>query len=211
VTVVLAAVAGCGEPAAVAPPAAPRSASARAPSGFATEPRYQPPYGKAELAAALTAERSAVTASERQLSELEARSGAGDDRVRAAQADLAVRGRFVAALETCAADGRWCPPRLDDPPWTYALDTAPSVDPPMTAELRYDVASWRVLAAELHGRACACRTVACVESLDFAIDKLEPRPVAVVRGDEAATASLTWARECLVRLRGKGWRRPAGE
>ena len=208
-TAALVAVAGCGGPAAVSPPAAPRAARDRAHAGFAAEELYRPPYGKEELAAALTAERAAATVNERQLGELEARSAPGDDRVRAAEADLAVRRRFVAALEACADDGRWCPPRLDDPPWSYPPETALAADPPMTAELRYDLASWRALAAELHGRACACRTRACVESLDVAIDQLEPRPVAVVRGDEVATARLTWARECLFRLRGKAALRPA--
>jgi hypothetical protein len=208
-TVALVAVVGCGGGAASPSPAAtPRAPGDRAHSVLAEDERYRPSYGKAELAAALTTERATVAVGERQVGELEARSSAGDDRVRAAKADLAVRRRFVGALEACDADGRWCPPRLDDPPWTYELETAPAVDPPMTATLRYDLASWRVLADELHGRACACRTIACVDSVSFAIDTLEQRPVAVVRGDEVASGSLTWGRECLFRLRGKAVVRP---
>ena len=51
------------------------------------------------------------------------------------------------------------------------------------------------------------RTLACVDSLGVAIDELEPRPMPEVQGDEAATASLTRARGCLFRLRGKTRRR----
>lgn len=166
----------------------------------------QPAYDKAALRAQLTTERATVAAIERQLGELEARSTvASDDRLRAAHADLAVRRQFVAALEACEAIGRWCPPRLDDPPWTFDPPSGPQpgADPPMTAALQFDLAGWRALASELHGRACACRTLTCVDSLDGALAALEPRPAAAVRGDEAATASVTWARECLFRLRGK--------
>jgi hypothetical protein len=56
------------------------------------------------------------------------------------------------------------------------------------------------VAAELHGRACACRTTACVATMNDAIDRLEPRPMQDVRGDETASLSLTRARECLTRL-----------
>jgi hypothetical protein len=73
----------------------------------------------------------------------------------------------------------------------------------MTAALRFDLDSWRGLAAELHGRACACRTLACVDSVGIAIDQLETRPMPEVQSDDAATTAITRARECLFRLRGK--------
>ena len=78
-------------------------------------------------------------------------------------------------------------------------------DAPRVAELplRFDLESWQKVAAELHGRACACRTIACVDSMGVAIDQLEPRPMPEVRGDEVASQSITRARECLFRLRGK--------
>jgi hypothetical protein len=36
-----------------------------------------------------------------------------------------------------------------------------------------------------------------------AIEQVESRPMPDVQGDETATQSITWARECLFRLRGK--------
>jgi len=193
---------GCGgavgAPPVVAPGEPPRSV-------LAEDDLYEPAYGKPELRAALTAERALAVTAERLVGDLAAQQPDApvDDQLRNAVADLAVRRRFIATLEACEADGRWCPPRLDDPAWTFALDAAPPVDPPMTAILRFDLASWRVLAAELHGRACACRTMACVDGVGVAIDQLEIRPVPQVQGDEAATVSVARARECLFRLRGK--------
>jgi len=157
-----------------------------------------PPYSKAEVDKALVAERASVATAERALADLDA---SGDDAAAFARADLDVRRRFVAMLESCQAEGRACPPRLDDPPWTF--DIAADVDPRLDAPLAFDLAGWRAIAAELHGRACACRTHACVDSLDVAITRLEPRPAREVRGDEPASASLTRARECLFRLRGR--------
>nr|MDQ3366399.1 hypothetical protein [Myxococcota bacterium] len=125
------------------------------------------------------------------------------DQLRVARADLAVRRRFIAALEACERAGRWCPPRLDDPAWAFDPDPDRPVAPPLDAPLRFDVASWRTIALELFGRACACRTLGCVDSVGVAIDQLEPRPMPAVQGDEAASLSITRARECLFRLRGK--------
>lgn len=148
-----------------------------------------PSYGKPDLEKALIAERGAEATNERRVAEAEAK---GDDEgLRIATADLAVRRRFIVALETCQASGRLCPPRLDDP--GVALDPNP----------RFDLADWQKLAAELHGRACACRTLACIDTLDDSIDQLEPRPMEDVRGDEQASVEITRARECLFRLRGK--------
>jgi hypothetical protein len=149
----------------------------------------KPSYTKSELEKALIAERGAEATNERRVTDSEAK---GDDEgLRLATADLGVRRRFIIMLETCQQSGHLCPPRLDDPGTT--LDPNP----------RFDLADWQKLAADLHGRACACRTLACLDTLDDAIDQLEPRPIEDVRGDEQASAELTRARECLFRLRGK--------
>ena len=149
----------------------------------------KPSYTKAELERALIAERGAEATNERRVADAEAK---GDDEdFRLATADLGVRRRFIIMLETCQQSGHLCPPRLDEP--GTALDPNP----------RFDLADWQKLAADLHGRACACRTLACVDTLDDAINTLEPRPIDDVRGDEQASAELTRARECLFRLRGK--------
>jgi hypothetical protein len=169
--------------------------------------RYVPPYRKAELGKALIAERGAEATGERVVAELAAKlerdpsAAAVEDQLRVATADLDVRRQFIASLEACESRGAWCPPRLDDPPWKYEVD--PPGNPPLDAQLRFDLESWRRLAAELHGRACACRTLACVDGVGVAIDTLETRPMADVQGDEVASQSITRARECLFRLRGK--------
>jgi hypothetical protein len=153
-----------------------------------------PSYDAAALEQALIAERGAEAADEARL---------GDSIE--SDPDLAVRKRFIASLESCQASRHHCPPRLDDPAWTWD-PMAAGVDttkPPLDAPLRFDVDDWRAIAGELHGRACACRTLACVDSLDVTIELLEARPMADVQGDEAASASITGARECLFRLRGK--------
>jgi len=168
-----------------------------------------PPYGKAELSRALIAERGAEATAERVVAELDAlevRDVAGDERLRLLSADLAVRRRFIASLEACEAEGRACPPRLDDPPFAFEPDPDRPRDPPLEAPLRFDLASWQQLAAELHGRACACRTIACLDSVAAALDQLEARPMPAVQSDDAATLSVTRARECLFRLRGRAVR-----
>lgn len=174
-------------------------------SALADEDSYKPSYGKPELQRALISERGAEATGERRVAELEARQAeaAVDDQLRVAVADLAVRRRFIASLEACEARGRWCPPRLDDPPWGFDPDGERRVAPPMTAALHFDLDGWRELAAELHGRACACRTIACVDSVGVAIDLLEGRTLPEVEGDDTASISITRARECLFRLRGK--------
>jgi hypothetical protein len=159
---------------------------------------FKPSYDKAELQRALTAERTAETAAEQHLRDLEDK---GDyDEVRLASADLGVRKRFIASLAACDATGQVCPPRLDEPAWTF--DVEADVDPKLDATLRFDVTSWQQVAAELHGRACACRTMSCVDSMFVAIDRLEKRPMPDVQSDEAASTSIVRARECLYRLRG---------
>ena len=149
----------------------------------------KPSFSKAELEKALIAERGAEATNERRVTDAEAKGD--DEALRIAIADLGVRRRFILMLETCQQSGHLCPPRLDDPGTT--LDPNP----------RFDLADWQKLAADLHGRACACRTLACIDTLDDAINQLEPRPIDDVRGDEQASADLTRARECLFRLRGK--------
>jgi hypothetical protein len=178
-------------------------------SALADEELYKPSYAKPELQKALIAERGLEATGERRIAELEAKQAAGastvaiDDQLRVAEADLAVRRRFIATLEVCEASGRLCPPRLDDPPWPFDPDPDQPIPPPMTAPLRFDLDSWRGLTAELHGRACACRSLACVDSVGVAIDQLETRPMPEVLSDDGATISITRARECLFRLRGK--------
>lgn len=167
--------------------------------GLAPEDEYQPSYGKADLERALIAERAAEATGEKQV--MDADFKGDEDAKLAATADLAVRRRFIASLERCQATGRTCPPRLDEPAWTY--DPSADADPKLDTPLRFDVADWQKVAAELHGRACACRTAACVSSMNDAIDRLEARPMQDVRGDETASLSLTRARECLTRLAGR--------
>jgi hypothetical protein len=160
---------------------------------------YQPSYSKNDLEAALIAERAAESSVEKQVMDADFK---GDDDARlAAAADLAVRRRFIASLEACQASGHTCPPRLDDPAWSY--DVASDADPKLDTPLRFDLEDWQKVAAELHGRACACRTKACVDSMEVAIQRLETRPMQDVRGDETASQSITRARECLTRLAGR--------
>jgi hypothetical protein len=167
--------------------------------GLAAADDFQPAYSKTDLENALIAERAAESSGEKQVMDAEFK---GDDDARlTASADLAVRRRFIAALENCQSSGHNCPPRLDDPAWTY--DASSDADPKLDAPLRFDLADWQKVAAELHGRACACRTKACVESMNAAITKLETRPMQDVRGDETASESITRARECLTRLAGR--------
>ncbi|HEY0482350.1 MAG TPA: hypothetical protein VGD37_32740 [Kofleriaceae bacterium] len=198
---------GSGRPPPVDPGEAPHSA-------LADEDSYKPGYGKAELQKALIADRAAEATLERRVAELEARDpdprdAAAGDQLRVAAADLAVRRRFIATLEACESAGRWCPPRLDDPAWAFDPDADPPADPPLTATLRFDLESWRAIAAELHGRACACRTLACLDSVGVAIDQLERRPMPEVQSDDAAVTAVTRARECLFRLRGRSGLRVA--
>ena len=177
-------------------------------SQLADDDAFKPTYGAPELQKALIAERGAEATGERIVAELEANGT--DDRLFVARADLAVRQRFIASLETCEATGTQCPPRLDDPTWSYDPDPDGPLPPPkLDAPLRFDLDSWRAIAGELHGRACACRTIACVDSLGVVIDALESRPMPEVAGDDAATLSITRARECLFRLRGKAVARRA--
>ena len=168
-------------------------------SELADDDEYKPTYGKAELDRALITERGLEAAAERIMGELEA---AGNiEKLEAVRGDLAVRRRFIATLEACAASNRKCPPRLDDPPFDFVIDG--ELPPPLDTPLRFDLEDWQKVTAELHGRACACRTLACVDGLEVAIAQLETRPTPTVQGDDIATLSVTRARECLFRLRGQ--------
>ena len=172
---------------------------------LAADDVFVPTYGKGELQKALIAERGAEASGERVVGELEAKvtDGPEEDRLRVARADLEVRRRFIQSLEACEVSGHACPPRLDDPTWSYDPDPDVVVAPKVDSDLRFDLRSWQKLSAEMFGRACACRTMACVDSVGVAIDQLEKRPTADVQGDETASLSITRARECLFRLRGK--------
>jgi hypothetical protein len=161
---------------------------------LAEDDDVRPTYGTAALEKALIAERGAEATNERRVADAETKGD--DEALRIATADLAVRRRFITALETCQRNSHLCPPRLDDP--------QPGLDTPM----RFDLADWQTMTAELHGRACACRTIACLDTLDDSLDELETHPIEDVRSDEQATVELTRARECLFRLRGKAIAKP---
>ena len=177
---------------------------------LADDSGFKPTYSKADLETALIAERGKEARDVQRLADLQAQAERdptiSPNTPRIAEADLAVRRRYLATLEACQASGVACPPRLDEPPWTWDYDPdlgSPQKPPPLDAPLRYDVASWQVVTAELHGRACACRTIACVDGIGVALDQLEGTPMRVVQDDDASIASITAARECLFRLRGK--------
>lgn len=158
-----------------------------------------PPYDKAALQMALIAERAAEAKGEAAVSEAEKD---GDlDRLQVVAANLAVRRRFIAILEVCQAETKLCPPRLDEPGFPLAVES--EEDPKLDVPLRFDLASWQKVTNELHGRACACRTLQCIDAMDASLGRLEKRPIEEVQADDAALTSLTRARECLFRLRGK--------
>ena len=167
---------------------------------LADEDHFVPGYGKPEIQRTLIAERGLEATAERVVNDLDAKPDRDDDRLRIARADLAVRRRFIKALEACESTGRWCPPRLDDPPFAFDPD---GETPPLDAPFRADIDGWRKVSAELHGRACACRTIACVDAVDAATTLLESRIPSAVQGDEPSSLSVTRARECLFRLRGR--------
>lgn len=174
-------------------------------SELAAEDEFKPPYGKPELEKALIAERGAEATNERRITDAET---AGDTvAVQAARADLAVRRQFIAALVACQTEGHLCPPRLDDPPLKLAVGDDLG-KPPLDTPIRFDLDDWQKMTTELHGRACACRTISCLDTLDAMMNELELRPTQDVRADEQATAELTRARECTFRLRGKALAKP---
>jgi hypothetical protein len=150
-------------------------------------------YDMAAVQKALIAERAEEARGERLVAE------AGDpDKLRIALSDLAVRRRFIRILELCETKGRLCPPRLDDPPFA-----AGDADPKLDVPLRFDLVSWQKVTVELHGRSCACRTLACLDSMEVTLAQLETRPTDEVQADETANLEITRARECMSRLRGK--------
>ena len=167
-------------------------------SGTLADDEYRPTYDKGDLAKALTTERAAEAIAAARVRELEEQGDGAQ--LPTAIADLRVRRRFIDSLAACDALGMTCPPRLDETSWSYEIDG--SVDPKLDTALSFDRDGWQKVSAELHGRACACRTLACVESMFVAIERLETRPKADVQTDEIASLSITRARECLYRLRG---------
>ena len=177
---------------------------------LADDTGFKPTYSKGELETALIAERGKEARDVQRLADLQAQADRdptiSPNTPRLAEADLAVRRRFLVTLETCQASGVACPPRLDEPAWSWDYDPGPGSlpkPPPLDAPLRYDLESWHQVTAELHGRACACRALACVDGVGVALDQLEGKPTRSVQDDDAAIASITAARECLFRLRGK--------
>ena len=197
---------GCGAPASRPASRAPDASGAGLATGaFADDDVTTPDYGDAGLQRTLSGEYVAAAASERHVTELETAGAddASDERLRTARRDLAVRRRFIAALESCRASRRACPPQLDEQPFVFDPDARPAVPPLLTAPLRFDVDAWRQVARELHDRACACRTGACVDGISAAIEQLEHRPSPEVAGDEQASGAITHARECLLVLRGR--------
>lgn len=143
-----------------------------------------PKYHRSDLEDVLDAERAKVAA----MSE--------EDRD-----NILVRKRFIETLELCKATGTYCPPRIDDP--VLAFDVDGDSDPKLESPLRFDVDSWRKVSTELHGRACACRTVGCIDTLEVAIQRLEVRPMPDVQSDDLAAVEIVRARDCLARLGGR--------
>jgi hypothetical protein len=143
-----------------------------------------PKYHRSDLDDVLEAERAKVAAM------------SDEDRD-----NILVRKRFIETLELCKATGTNCPPRIDEPAWTFEADS--DVDPKLETPLRFDVDSWRKVSTELHGRACACRTIGCIDTLEVAIQRLEVRPMPDVQSDDFAATEIVRARDCLARLRGR--------
>lgn len=166
-------------------------------TALAADDEPAPPYDGAALQKALIAERAGEAGDERRVAEAEGDSS----QLSIALADLAVRRRFIRTLEVCESKRRLCPPRLDDPAWPYTADS--EGDPKLDVPLRFDLASWQQVTAELHGRACACRTLACLDSMEVALARLESRPTEEVQADDAAIGSITRARACMALLRGR--------
>jgi hypothetical protein len=168
---------------------------------FLTEDDVAPSrYGRTDLDRVIAAEHAALDTADAALATL-ANDPKPDDALAGALADRGVRQRFVATLESCRDSNRRCPPRLEDRPFTY--DLASDKDPKLDVPLRFDLEDWRNVTAELNERACACRTLACVDALDAAMNALETRPMPQVSEDDAAATSLTRARACAMRLRGR--------
>jgi len=197
----------CGGPGTYRPPPAIDNGDSSH-AAFSPDDLYKPTYNRADLDRALATETSRASALAQQVATLQASADAttDDPAYRTALADLDVRRRFITALEACSSSGRDCPPRLDEPAWKYEPDA--DSPPPLDASVRFDREDWIKLTSELHARACACRTIACVDSFDALIDRLEVQPTRDVQGDETATQSIVWARECLFRLR--GGKKPSG-
>lgn len=166
-----------------------------------------PSYGRAELERAIGEERRAQADGKAAIEALQTQRGKSLE-LATALADQGVRERYLEALETCRDHRMWCPPKLGLS-WTFHDDAA-DVPVSLEAELRFDLQSWRKLAAELWARGCDCRTMRCVDAMTHTVDVLESRPLADVQGDHEASTAVTGARTCLWRLRGKAGSRGKG-
>lgn len=163
----------------------------------------QPTYGRQEMERVLVEERQAHTTAAAVLASLMEQRGKSVE-IALKLADLQVQERYLESLEACRARGVWCPPKLGMA-WTIREDQDVPVS--LDAEARFDLASWRKLAAELWARGCDCRSMTCVDAMTQTIDALEAQPTPEVQGDHEAAAAVTGARTCLWRLRGKAGKR----
>jgi hypothetical protein len=165
----------------------------------------QPTYSRQEMDRVLAEERQAHTAAASALATLmEQRGRSGEIALRLA--DVGVQQRYIDALQSCRDHGVWCPPKLGGLTWTIR-ELEQEVPVSLDAELRFDVTSWRKVAAELWARGCDCRSMTCVDAMTQSIDALEQKPTVEVQGDHEASTALTGARTCLWRLRGLAGKR----
>jgi len=93
--------------------------------------------------------------------------------------------------------------RLPDEPVTHTDYGKPELSKALIAERGAEPTGEKVV-AELEAKDTL--DTAGQDRLRVAIDQLEPRPMQQVQGDEAASLSITRARECLYRLRSKAAR-----
>lgn len=165
----------------------------------------QPTYSRQDMDRVLTEERQAHAAAASTLATLmEQRGRSGEIALKLA--DLGVQQRYIDALQSCRDHGMWCPPKLGGFTWTIR-EMEQEVPVTLDAEPRFDVTSWRKVAAELWARGCDCRSMTCVDAMTQSIDALEQKPTLDVQGDHEASASITGARTCLWRLRGLAGKR----
>lgn len=162
-----------------------------------------PTYSRQEMERVLAEERQAHTAAQAVLASLMEQRGRSVE-IALKLADVGVQARYLEGLEACRARGVWCPPKLGMA-WTIREEQAVPVS--LDAEVRFDLTSWRALASELWARGCDCRSMTCVDAMTQTIDELEKQPMPEVQGDPEAAASITAARTCLWRLRGKAGKR----
>ncbi len=164
----------------------------------------QPTYSRQDMERILADERAAATAAAATLTSLMDQRGKSIE-ISLRLADLGVQQRYIEALESCRARSVWCPPKVGLT-WTIR-ELEQDVPVSLDAELRFDLDSWRTLAAELWARGCDCRSMECVDAMTQSIDSLEGKPTLEVQGDHQASTAITGARTCLWRLRGLAGKR----